>query len=80
MTIDRVGGSGIWTEYENTDTGERSIKSHAVKPVKQWCAKNAHDFIIADIGKRLAVCSLCGQEVTFVVGKHTIDGNKVLLT
>jgi len=73
------GGKGIWKQYENTETGEKSIKEHELKKVKQWCSAKDHNFVIKDIKKRLAECSICGQEMRFIVGKHKIENNKVIL-
>lgn len=73
------GGTGIWSEYVNEDTNESSLKEHRLKEVKQWCSKKNHKYIIKDMGKRLAVCSKCGQELVFIVSKHKINGNSVSL-
>jgi Zn finger protein HypA/HybF involved in hydrogenase expression len=77
MTWDKVGGTGLWQEYENQDTGEKSIKEHKLKLVKQWCAKGQHDYTIT--GNREATCSKCDSQKPFIVGKHTITGNKVII-
>lgn len=79
MTWKKTGGEGLWTEYENEDTGEKSLKTHKPKLVKQWCAKGKHKYIITDIKKRIAVCELCDAEKGFVVGIHPIDGNSVII-
>ena len=73
-------GKGIWKQYKNTKTGELSIKEHKLKTVKKWCERGKHCFFIEDMKKRLAVCSKCGQELTFIVGKHKIKDNKILLS
>jgi hypothetical protein len=69
----------IWTEYVNDDTGESSIKDHTLKVVKQWCAKDTHNYKITDASKRIAVCTKCDHETTFIVGKDTIEGNFVVI-
>lgn len=70
---------GIWTEYENTKTGEKSLKTHTPKIVKQWCADTQHYFMIVDMGKRVAECKKCKKETTFIVGKDDIEGDRVLI-
>ena len=83
MTWQQKGeANGLWTEHVNDSTGESSIKSHTLKVVKQWCAKDQHDYIITDMSKRIAVCSKndCKHETTFVVGKDKIDGDKVTIS
>lgn len=75
----KKGGSGLWTEYENKDTGESSIKTHKPRVVKQWCAKGQHDYRIIDMSKRLAECRKCSHETTFIIGKCDIDGDKITL-
>ncbi len=79
MTWNHVKGEGLWKEYENEETGEKSLKTHEVKPVKQWCHIKEHDFYIVDMSKRLAECKKCGQEINFIVGHHKIDGDRVFL-
>lgn len=75
---EKTGGSGRWTNYRNTDTGENSIKEHKLKTVKKWCAN--HYFLIVDPGKRLLVCKHCGQEGHFIVGKQNVqDGQLITL-
>lgn len=76
---EKIGGEGIWTEYENKDTGERSLKTHKPKVVKQWCDRKKHIFKIRDVGKRLAVCKECGQELNFIVGVHRVEKDRVYL-
>lgn len=80
MSWDKVGGTGLWTEYVNEDTGETSLKEHKLKVVKQWCPKDAHDYRVTDMGKRLATCTKCKQELTFIIGKHQLEGDKVTVT
>lgn len=77
MPWDKTGGEGIWTEHTNDETGEKSLKTHTLKVVKNWCAKGTHDYRIVDGKARLAVCSKCQQELHFIIGVHKIDGNKV---
>lgn len=79
MSWKKISGKGLWTNYKNSDTGEESIKEHMPKVVKTWCIPPEHNFIIKDMGKRLAVCSKCQKEFTFVVGRDKIKDNKVLL-
>lgn len=71
------GGSGIWTERVNTDTGESSIKTHTSKIVKQWCGD--HYFIWKDIGKRLLVCKHCDYETSINIGLQSLDEGKLIL-
>lgn len=75
----KIKGSGIWTEYENERTGEKSLHTHTPKVVKQWCPKGQHDYRIINAAKRLAVCSKCQHEIQFVVGKHQIKDDQVIL-
>lgn len=70
---------GLWNVYVNTQTNESSYQEHTPKLVKQWCAKGQHNYLIVNMSKRLAECSVCGQERNFIVGKHTIDGDTVLI-
>lgn len=79
MMWEQKTNEGRWSEYVNTDTGESSIKTHKIKPVKQWCDKKHHDYVIVHMRKRLAECSKCGQELRFIVGKHRIVGDRVYL-
>lgn len=79
MIWDKTGGEGIWTEYTNEDTGEKSLKTHELKLVKSWCDKSNHRFRVRNMGKRLAVCDKCGQELTFIVGLHKINDDIVTL-
>jgi hypothetical protein len=80
MTWEKTGGSGLWAEYENDETGEKSIKQHTLKVVKQWCPQGQHIYRVHNMGKRLAVCDKCGQEYTFIVGRDEIDGGLIKKT
>lgn len=80
MIWEKAGGEGIWTKWENSDTGQRSYEEHIPKVVKKWCASPLHKYRIRDVKKRIAVCDVCGAEIVFVVGKHTIDGDRVKIT
>lgn len=75
-----VEGQGIWKQHRNKKTGELSLKEHKLEVVNTWCPQDNHDYHLIDMGKRLAECTRCGQEITFVVGKHTIEGDKVKIT
>lgn len=68
----------LWTDRVDPETGEHSLKTHELKRVKTWC--KTHDFNVSDMGKRLAVCSGCGQEIRFVVGKDLVkdDGTVIV--
>jgi hypothetical protein len=79
MTFTKTGGEGIWSEYTNDETGEKSLKTHELKLVKLWCDKSNHVFRVRDMGKRLAVCDKCGQELNLIVGVHKIDEDIVTL-
>lgn len=79
MNYKKVGGDGIWTEWEDTRTGETSIETHELKTVKRWCNKKHHEYKILNVGKRLAKCQKCDHETTFVVGKDTIDGDQITI-
>lgn len=80
MTWEHKSGDGRWKNHVNTETGEQSVKEHKLKVVQTWCAKDQHDYRITDVKKRIAECSKCKQEVIFVVGKHEIIDDKVLIS
>lgn len=73
------GGLGLWQQWVNSDTGEKSLHEHTPKLVKEWCAD--HTFLAnAEIPKnRLISCIVCGQEVRFVVGFHELVDGKIRL-
>lgn len=79
MSYKKVGGEGLWTNWQDERTGEKSVKEHELRVVKQWCAKGKHSYEIKDISKRIAECTTCKQERPFVVGKHEIVGNTVVI-
>lgn len=69
----------LWKDEVDPRTGEHSLKRHEVRPIKYWCKKNEHQYLIANAKKRLASCRKCGHTFTFAPGTHRIDGNKVYL-
>lgn len=80
MTWEQVGPDNkIWTEYENKDTGERSIKEHKLRVVKTWCPKDTHDYRLLDGRKHTALCTKCDHETTFILGKDLVEGDKVTI-
>ena len=68
------GGEGIWQNWENKTTGEKSLKLHKPKVVKKWCAENNHYWEIVKNG--VARCKKCGMERGFVLGLHKIQDGK----
>lgn len=70
-------GSGRWKNYVNPETGEQSIKEHAPRLVKTWCSEHRFDNKIP--ANRVIECLDCGQEVTFVVGRHILKDGRIKL-
>jgi hypothetical protein len=68
----------LWTDRVDPHTGEHSLKTHELKTVKVWCKD--HNLQVTNMKKRLAECTSCGQEVTFVVGRDLIkdDGSVIV--
>lgn len=70
------GGTGIWKEYVNSETGESSIKEIKTKVIKRFC-KN-HYFKITDPNKREVTCTKCGVVSNYVLGFHKVVKGKVV--
>ncbi len=72
MSWKKVSGEGLWQDHVNEDTGDRSLQIHELKVVAQFCPPGKHTLILKDAAKRLAECTTCAQEVTFVVGLQKV--------
>lgn len=79
MSYKKISGKGIWTNWEDQRTGEKSLKEHELKVVKTWCPKGTHSYQIKDSSKRIALCTKCKQTRRFVLGKHEIKDNLVII-
>lgn len=68
---------GIWNEYKNNLTGERSIRDHKLKVVWKSCKTFAeHNFEVT--GNREWKCSKCQFVFTPVIGIHKLENGKVI--
>jgi hypothetical protein len=71
-STDTSQGNPLWQETINPVTGESSLKTHTLQTVKEWCKPQEHTLKVIDMGKRLAECTQCGQEITFTVFEWTV--------
>lgn len=70
---------GIWNEYKNDVTGERSIKEHKLRVVWKSCKKfSDHDFEVT--GNREWKCSKCQFIFTPIIGIHSLKDGKITET
>lgn len=70
---------GVWNEYRNVLTGERSIKEHKPKVVWQSCKKfKDHNFIVT--GNREWSCTKCDFKFTPIIGIHSLKNGKIIET
>lgn len=70
---------GIWNEYRNVLTGERSIKEHKPKVVWRSCKSfSDHNFEIT--GNREWTCTKCQFIFTPIIGIHKLEDGKVIET
>ena len=77
MVWEDVGeNKGIWTERQDSETGESSIKEHKLKEVWRSCAEKDHIYKIT--GNREATCKKCGALKIFVVGKEIFKDGKFI--
>lgn len=68
--------NGIWTQYEDKETGKTSLQLHEVKTVWKSCKPKDHVFEIT--GNREATCTKCNMVRSFVAGKETFVDGKFL--
>lgn len=66
---------GRWKEEVNELTGESSIKLHEPKMVAMFCKPIDHNY---QLDGRHAVCTICGQERSFIPGLHELKGGKIV--
>lgn len=70
---------GIWNEYRNVLTGEKSIKEHKPKVVWRSCKSfSDHNFEIT--GNREWTCTKCQFIFTPIIGIHKLEDGKVIET
>ena len=68
---------GIWNEYKNDVTGERSIKEHKLRVVWRSCKNfKEHDFKVT--GNREWTCSKCSFVFIPIIGIHSLKDGKVI--
>lgn len=71
------GGTGLWTEWVDPDTGKSSLEEHELKTVWESCANNNHYFEVPSPTIREAVCAKCGFIKFFVLGFHSVKDGQI---
>lgn len=71
------GGSGLWREHVNSQTGESSIRDHKLKKVGEWCDPEKHLYDGSVPQDRQITCIVCGQTRTFVLGFHDFNDGRL---
>jgi len=65
---------GIWTEYEDKETGKKSLQLHTLKTV--WKSCKLQDCVFEITGNREATCTKCGRIRLFTPGHETFKDGK----
>jgi len=68
---------GIWNEYRNVLTGERSIKEHKPKVVWKSC-KSFKDHDFEWTGNRELTCKHCNFIFLPIIGIHSLVNGKIV--
>lgn len=72
------GGTGRWKEWVNSDTGESSLKTHALKTVYQSCPTDQCHFELTNSAARECTCVKCGRIEHFIVGLQALIDGKIV--
>lgn len=72
------GGEGIWQNWVNSRTGERSLKDHELKTIWESCSKDNHFFNLTNSSTRECTCDKCGFITHFVLGIHILKDGKIV--